>query len=77
MERTPDMTATNSAPRQPPIARPPLGRLVARRPVLAFLVMAYAIAWTLQFAAFHLPSALLRNPYARQSENSPSTHLGE
>ena len=25
---------------------------MARRPVLAFLVMAYAIAWTLQFAAF-------------------------
>jgi uncharacterized protein len=28
--------------------------LVARRPVLAFLVIAYAVAWTLQIAAFQL-----------------------
>ena len=46
------MPSPNGATRQPPPPRSPLGRLVALRPVLAFLVMAYAIAWTLQFAAF-------------------------
>ena len=39
---------------QQPTTRSTLRRLVARRPVLAFLVMAYAIAWTIQLAAFQL-----------------------
>lgn len=46
------MSAPNSVSRQPPAARSPLGRLVARHPVVAFLVMAYALAWTIQLAAF-------------------------
>ena len=46
------MSAPNGTTRQPPPARSPLARLVARRPVLAFLVMAYAIAWTIQLATF-------------------------
>src|SRR5919199_4463984 len=53
MERGPIVSAPNSAPRRP-APRSPLGRLVARRPVLAFLLMAYTIAWALQFAAFQL-----------------------
>ena len=48
------MSAPDSATEQPPPNRSPFGRLVARRPVVAFLVMVYAIAWTLQFAAFQL-----------------------
>jgi hypothetical protein len=31
-----------------------LGHLVARHPVVAFLLMAYTFVWTIQFAAFQL-----------------------
>jgi membrane protease YdiL (CAAX protease family) len=47
------MAAPNSATQQP-YSNSPLRGLVARRPVLAFLLMAYVIAWTLQFATFQL-----------------------
>jgi membrane protease YdiL (CAAX protease family) len=46
------MSAPNTSSAQQSTANSPLMRLVARRPVLAFLLMAYAIAWALQFVAF-------------------------
>ena len=51
------MAAPNSAAQQPtPLS--PLRRLVARHPVVAFLVMGYTLAWTIQLAAFQLGLSL-------------------
>ena len=39
---------------QQPAPSSTLRRLVARHPVVAFLVMGYTLAWTIQLAAFQL-----------------------
>jgi membrane protease YdiL (CAAX protease family) len=41
------MSAPNSAPQRVPTARSPLRRLVARYPVVSFLVMAFVFSWTI------------------------------
>lgn len=46
------MSVATESPRRAPHSS--TGRLVARRPVVAFLVMAYAVAWTVQLASFQL-----------------------
>jgi CAAX protease family protein len=40
------MSVSNGATRQP-TAHSPLGRLVSRRPVAAFLIMAFVFSWTI------------------------------
>ncbi len=51
------MAAPNSAAQQP-TPHSPLRRLVARHPVVAFLVMGYTLAWAIQLAAFQLGLSL-------------------
>ena len=51
------MAAPNSAAQQP-TPHSPLRRLVARHPVVAFLVMGYTLAWVIQLAAFQLGLSL-------------------
>ncbi len=48
------MSAPNSGAPQQPTPSSLLRRLVARRPVVAFLVMAYALGWSTLFAANYL-----------------------
>ncbi len=58
------MPAPNRVSRQPPTAHSSLGRLVARRPVVAFLVMAYVFGWSTMIAANYLglPFLLASSP---------------